>query len=312
MKKDLAYLHKQFMTECEFSVKLSPETLRGYQSSFDLLVKIMPGIELGDLSPEMITEYFKRLETRKRKVGRNTAKQGVKKSTIATYRSKLNKFFEWLRIKGFILENPFRKIAYPAVHYDDKKFLKREQIEKIFSALALAPGKQLTKKRNMALFAVLLNCGLRRSEVINIHNYDIDFERKTLLVKAETSKSKRDRLIPLNSSVLPVLRDYLEERRRNHYTTPFFFVSSNRDDRITRDGLKHLVVNLNIKSGVNFHLHQFRHTFAVNMLNNGCDIAKLKQLMGHSDIRMTIVYLRCLPTKAMRADIERLTFENLI
>ncbi|RJO59499.1 hypothetical protein C4546_01995 [Candidatus Parcubacteria bacterium] len=58
--------------------------------------------------------------------------------------------------------------------------------------------------------------------------------------------------------------------------------------------------------------HQFRHTFAVNVLNNGSDIAKLKQLLGHRDIRMTATYLRCLPTSAMRGDVETLTLDNLV
>ena len=312
MKKDLPLLHKEFMKECEFSVKLSPETLRGYQASFELLKTIMPHIDLDSLFPAMITEFFKRLETRERTVGKNTIKRGVKPSTVATYRSKLNKFFDWLRIKGRIEENPFAKIAYPSVRYDDRKFLKKGEIEKIFSALTLASYKSFIKKRNLAIFSVFLNCGLRKNELVNLRVYDIDLERKILLVRAETSKSRRDRTVPLNSNVVSFLKDYFEERRKRRCTTPFFFVSSICDDKLTKEGLVHVVASVKTVSGVAFHLHQLRHTFAVNMLNNGCDIAKLKQLMGHSDIRMTMAYLRCLPTKAMRADVERLTFDNLI
>jgi integrase/recombinase XerD len=59
-------------------------------------------------------------------------------------------------------------------------------------------------------------------------------------------------------------------------------------------------------------VHRFRHTFAVNFLNRGGDIAKLKQLLGHRDIRMTSAYLRCLPTSAMRTDVESITLESLL
>lgn len=312
MKKDLPQLHREFMKECEFSVKLSPETLRGYQASFEQLLAMMPSIELDSLSPDLVTEFFKRLEERKRKIGLTVVKRGIKKSTVATYRSKLNKFFEWLRIKGQIAENPFAEIPYPSVSYEDRKFLKRGDIEKIFAALTLYSKKSFIRRRNAAIFSVFLNCGLRKNELVNLRIYDFDLERKTLLVRAETSKSRRDRTIPLNSGVLSFIYDYIEERRKKRCATPYFFVSSSRDDRFTKDGLLHVVDDLNALSGVDFHLHQLRHTFAVNMLNNGCDIAKLKQLMGHSDIRMTMTYLRCLPTKAMRADVEKLTFENLI
>ncbi len=97
MKKELPQLFAEFIKEEEFSAKLSPETLRGYQSSFDLLLKIMPTTTLETISPKIMTEFFTRLEKRERVVGKNIKKKGVKKSTIATYRSKLNKFFEWLK-----------------------------------------------------------------------------------------------------------------------------------------------------------------------------------------------------------------------
>ena len=135
---------------------MSPETLRGYQAAFDILLKIMPHIALNSLSPDMISEFFKRLDGRVRKISKTLTKTGIKKSTVATYRSKLNKFFKWPRIKGCIKENPFREIAYPSVQYEDKKFLKREQIEKIFSALALNPGKPFIRKRNVAIFSLFL------------------------------------------------------------------------------------------------------------------------------------------------------------
>lgn len=311
MKKNLPQLYQEFMKECEFAVKLSPETLRGYENSFHLLTRIMPHLELGSLSPEMITEFFRRLQVRERKNGLNT-KRGIKTSTLVTYRSKLNKFCEWLRMKGYVKENPFAKLSYPAIHYEDRKFLKREEVEKLFAALTLKPGRAFLRRRNLALFGVLLNCGLRRNELVNLKAFDIDLERRTLLVRAETSKSRRDRTIPLNSTVLPLLRDYCQERQKKKYVTPYFFVSSTHDGRLTKYGLQHLVIELNALSGVRFHLHQLRHTFAVNVLNNGCDIAKLKQLMGHTDIRMTMTYLRCLPTSALRADLEKLTFENLV
>jgi len=312
MKKDLAQLHSAFMRECEFVGRLSPETLRGYRAGFDLLIKLMPAITVETVSSETMTEFFRRLDQRERHIGGGPPRIGIKKSTAATYRSKLNKFFDWLQQKGVISENPFTHMPYPAVRYEDRRFLKRENIEKIFAAITMNSHTAFHKKRDLAMFAVLLGCGPRRSELLNLRLYDIDLDRKTLLVRAETSKSRRDRIIPLNSMVISQLAEYLSERKKRNCASPYLFISSNQDSRLTHDGLKHIVANLNLSARVDFHLHQFRHTFAVNMLNGGCDIAKLKQLMGHSDIRMTAVYLRCLPTSAMRADVEKITFSNLL
>ena len=68
------------------------------------------------------------------------------------------------------------------------------------------------------------------------------------------------------------------------------------------------------ESGVKFHMHQFRHTFAVNFLHNcGQNSFKLQALLGHKSIVSTAIYTRCLPAEIVRADIERLArLENTL
>lgn len=315
MKQDLRQLFAEFIKEEEYSAKLSPETLRGYQMAFELLLKIMHTITLEMLSPKILTEFFARLERRERVVGRGITKKGVKKSTIATYRSKLHKFFGWLEIKGHLKENPFKHMQYPDVRYEDIKWLKKEGLERIITAIEakIKWNNLLVHKRNAAIFHILLGCGLRKGELLGLKIFDIDLERKILTIRAETSKSKVDRTIPIGSLVLRKLEDYLNERKKESYTTSYLFVSDNYDGKLTDHGFKHLIEKLVKESGIKFHAHQLRHTFAVNMLKNGCDIAKLKQLMGHKDIRMTMIYLRCIPTSAMRQDVEMLSsLDNFI
>ncbi len=58
MKKELPQLFAEFIKEEEFSAKLSSETLRGYQSGFDLFLKIMPTATLETISPKTMTEFF--------------------------------------------------------------------------------------------------------------------------------------------------------------------------------------------------------------------------------------------------------------
>ncbi len=310
----ISQLHEEFMDECRYARGLREETLRGYKHSFELLIRIMPTLTLEMILPKTITEFFRRLDTRERKVGKGgIIKIGIKKSTIATYRSKLNKFFIWLKNKGYIEKNPFDEMEYPSVNYDDRKYLKKEQIEKIFTALVMNTWiNQLVRKRNLAIFSVFLYCGVRRSELLGIKVIDVDFKRRTLRIRRETSKSQRERIIPLNSKVYMALQDYMDERKKLGSMEYSLFISANGKNGLTHSGLKHLVENMKKISGVKFHVHQLRHTFAVNLLNKGCDIAKVKQLMGHTDIRMTMAYLRCLPSKAMRADVELLDLDNLI
>ena len=174
MKRDLKQLHSAFMRECEFVGRLSPETLRGYRAGFDLLTKLMPTISLETISSETMTEFFRRLDQRERRTGKGPLKIGIKKSTAATYRSKLNRFFDWLKQKGIISENPFINMPYPAIRYEDRKFLKRENVEKIFAAIVMNSHTGFLRKRDLAMFSVLLGCGLRRSELLNLRVFDID------------------------------------------------------------------------------------------------------------------------------------------
>jgi site-specific recombinase XerD len=116
----------------------------------------------------------------------------------------------------------------------------------------------------------------------------------------------------LNSTTIEALRDYLTERARAGRRTPMLWTSGGQDRQFTTDGLKHLVEQVKEASGVRFHLHQLRHTFAVNVLCAGSDISKLKQLLGHRDARMTCTYLRCLPVSALRPDVERLSIDTLV
>ena len=309
--KDIQQLFEVFILENEFSRKLRPETLRGYRQVFTLFIKLLPDIQVNDLNAATIVSFFKVLQERKRLVGKGRVKNGVKKSTIVTYRNKLHAFFDWLERNKHISKNPFSDLKYPSVNYDDKQFLKKEQVEKIFTAIYLHHnGNLLILKRNIALFNILLFCGLRREEVLSLQVRDIDLGRKTLTVRADTSKSGITRYVPLSSIVATAIRDYLVQRR--NYSTPNFLVSSVEDRPFSFDGLKHLVVKLNNSSGVRFHLHQFRHTFAINFLKQSNNIFKLKELLGHKDIRMTAVYLRHMPLDEMRMDVERMSIDQLI
>lgn len=291
--KDLARLHLEFMTEQRFAARLSPVTLRGYSQSFDLLVALMPAITKEHLTPATMIEFFRRLETRTRVVGRGRELIGVKTSTVATYRSKLGRFFSWLKTRGHLAANPFEAMPYPRVEYEDRKYLGRMVVERIFSAIALTAewrGRFL-RKRNVALFSTLLYTGMRKGELLGLRVTDIDLDRLEVTIRAETSKSRQRRVVPINSKLCLALEDYFEERDKLRHQSEYLLTSSSGAP-FTADGLKHLVEHIKRLSGVNFHVHQFRHTFAVNFLNRGGDIAKLKQLLGHRDIRMTSGELR--------------------
>jgi len=316
----LRELHQEFMDQKKYSERLHDATLRGYQQSFDRLMKKNPNLTLNQLTPDTMNNFFRLLDTETRTVGRGTEKLGVKASTIETYRSKLNTFFEWLlkqrKPSGepkYISINPFSGIKHPDVKYEDRRWLKHEEIEKILSAVILNVDwlNEYSRKRNIAIIMTLLFTGIRSGELVGLHLTDIDFERRLLTISDITSKSKRYRIIAINQKLLMALQDFLQERKKRKLTTPYLFASSIKDERFTANGLKNVLKQISKASGVKFHAHRFRHTFAINMSLNGTDIYNLKLLLGHQHIDMTTRYLRHMPDTRMRANIDALTLDSL-
>ena len=310
---DLAQLHEQFMSECCYSARLSSATLKNYQAAFNLLVRIIPTLTLDTLDSKTMMVFFKELETRERIVGRGKVRRGVKQTTVATYRAKLRPFLKWLLQKRYIAVDPFASLPCPKTIYDEPKYLKKEQIEKIVTAINFCiPWTTLfVQKRNMAIFTLLVCCGLRKTELLNLMTYDVDLARAEVRVNGSTSKSRQYRILPLNSLARCKLQDYLEERKGRAYVTPYLFASEHRDERLTEDGLIHVVKRISEAAGEPFHLHQLRHTFAVNLVSSGTDISVVQKLMGHKSIHSTLVYLRSIPTSVMRQSVEALRWNNL-
>ncbi len=296
---------REYISECQFSACLRPETVRGYCAVFSLFTKIMPEVSSTEfLTPEMLNDFFKRIQTRKRLVGRNTVKTGVKNSTIKTQYSKLNVFFGWLCKKGYLERNPLKDIRPPQVNYDDYRRLEDNEINKIYSAITLHSSNPLMLRRDTMMVSLLLFCGIRLGEFISLQVKDIDIEKREISIRGETSKSNRTRVLKIHPTLVLHLKDYLRERK--NLKTEHLIVSKKGDSGLTREGLKHWVKSLIIKSGVKFHLHEFRHTFACKLAEADVNIFKIQKMMGHRNITMTMKYVRSMKTEDMMDDISKI------
>jgi len=308
MEKTLQELFTDYIAECRFARGLRPQTITGYEAVFDHFSTIMPEVvAVGSLTREIMIEFFKRIKTRTRIVGKNTPKVGLEDSTIKTYGNKLNAFFVWLIQKELIERNPLNGIKLKYPEYNDQRALRKEEIHKIISAIILHPVNPLILKRDIMMIDLLFFCGLRSGEFIGLKVIDLDMDRKMLTVRAETSKSKRSRTMPIHPTLLIHLQEYITERNRRNYRTEDLIVSSTKDKGLSVHGLKHWVNRLVRLSGVKFHLHQFRHSFACNLAKTNMSIIKIRDLMGHKSIKMTETYLRSMTAEDTRDDINKMT-----
>lgn len=305
---ELKQLFEEYISRCRYTARLRPETIRGYQSVFKLFLKIMPEVtELEDLTTEMLNEFFKRIQERTRIVGRDTLKTGVKNSTIKTQWTKLNVFLKWLKENKHIKENPLKGVKRPRVNYDDYRRLEDSDIRKIYTAIVLHSVNPFMQRRDTMITSILLFCGLRRGELLGLQVKDIDVIKREITIRGETSKSKRKRILRIHPTLLLHIRDYLSERNIRRFRTEYLIASNNGDSGLSKDGLMHWVKRLIKISGVQFHLHMFRHTFACKLAETGVNLFRVQKLMGHTDIRMTAKYARSMRTEDMEEDIGKIS-----
>ena len=301
-------LFEQYVYECRYSACLRPETIRGYTAVFNLFQKVMPlATTTASLTPDTFNEFFRRIQTRQRIVGKNTLRTGVKKSTIKTQWSKLNAFLAWLCNKGHLDTNPLTGIKPPQPDYNDFRRLEDSDIHKIYSAIARQSANSLMLRRDNLMISLLLYCGLRKGEFISLQVRDIDLQKGIITVRAETSKSKKTRLLPMHDTLIFHMQEYFKERNARRLRTEYLIVSTRADASLTREGLKHWVNSIIKKSGVRFHLHQFRHTFACKLAESNVSAFNIQRLMGHTSVMMTMRYVRSLRTEHMGSEISRIS-----
>jgi len=277
-----------------------------------LFSKLVPNLTADALTPYAFAQFCERLQTRVRVVGNREVRQGVKDSTVASYQRKLTTFFGWLVRNGHIERNPLDAMPRIVPKYEGVKMLRKGEVERIRAAIETHSRNLLQLKRDRAMVAVLLLCGLRKGELLGLKITDLDLEKRILVVRSDATKSKLPRKLPLNDQICLILEDYITERRRkSRITTPYLFVSLKRDGGLTVDGITRWVMRIRTSSGVRFHLHQFRHTFASNLAAQGVSAVQLQKLMGHSDLRMLQAYVRSLDAEDLRPAVSTLTFDSL-
>ncbi len=301
-KKPLKSYFEDYINECEYIKRLRPATIASYKEVFNNFQNYLPEIQyLEDLIPSLVTKFFFR------KPDQGT----LKISSLRTYYNKLCAFFNWLETYDHIPRGSLtKKIPKPPnPNYEDEKALSESQISQIESSIITNRINQpFLRKRDQLILNILIYTGVRRGELLGIRVCDIDFENRTLHIQGSSSKSKKSRILPINPTLFMHIRDYITIRNDKKIQSEFLLVSPNTLKPYTIHGLKFWVKHYKSCSGVKFHLHQFRHTFACALAKSNADITSIKSLLGHSSLSMTERYLRSITALSARSFVDDLKF----
>ncbi len=150
-------------------------------------------------------------------------------------------------------------------------------------------------KRNRLMFALAYDAGLRREELCGLASDDIDPAHRTLRVRPETTKNRRERVVPYSASTGAMLLDYLRQRRGLSSKRGQLFLSESRrnaSEPITLWTWSKVVRALAIKAEVRrFSTHTLRHLCLTDLARAGWDIHAIAQFAGHRHTNTTLLYV---------------------
>ncbi|ACC97724.1 Integrase family protein [Elusimicrobium minutum Pei191] len=213
-----------------------------------------------------------------------TSEGDYKKNTVLRKISVMRSFAKYLLKHEVIKNNPFKLLPLPKREKLLPKFLTQEETDRLIDTAA-NQGK--LPARDKALFELIYSSGLRRSEVTGLSIKDIDLNLGVVRVMGKGSK---ERLVPITDLAIEALKEYLSTRGVYNSGDPLFL--NRLGGRLTGDGLAYLVKNITIKANLarKVTAHSLRHSFATHMLNNGCDLRSLQEMLGHKSLSATQVY----------------------
>ncbi len=270
----------EFLQYNQFIRGRAPASIKRYKENLTFFFKYTRITNISEITQPIVLSFFIN--------GR--ANRDWSPSTFHTYFMSLHVFFRWCVTKSYITKDFTEDIEKPRIIKPLPKALSKENAEKLLEIVYNYPYTDVFQRyRNHAIFATFIFTGLRRNELLNLKFTDVDVENNTLFVRY--GKGGKDRIIPLNDTLVFILKKYLDMREKYLITCPEFFVSSKANSGFTEHGLKHVVKLIKKISNISFTLHALRHTFATLMLEGGCDIYSLSKMLGHSDIKTTTIYL---------------------
>jgi len=214
----------------------------------------------------------------------------LSRASVSRKLSSLRSFYKYLFNNEFIKTNPFKYVSTPKKEKKLPKYLGVEELELIFNIPnLLTPLGQ----RDKVILEVLYATGIRVSELVDIKISDIDFYRKEIRV---LGKGNKERIDPFGDYCLDAIDLFLEDGRKKilekHHTSCDYLIINEHGKKITTRGVEKIIDNIVKKASLKKHIspHMLRHSFATHLLNEGCDIRTVQELLGHESLESTQIY----------------------
>jgi len=270
----LEHVIEVYLTRCEVE-GLSPNTVVVYQETLEQFLGVAKedgfAGDVRTITPEHIYTYLSWVR-----------KRGVFDHTQHRRHREVRFLFVWLERLGYVEQNPFKHIKNIKLPQKVIRPMSAEDIQKLLSAPF--PSEFLAA-RNKAIILLLLDTGIRLSELIGLRLGDLDVETQRLHIL--NGKMKKQRVVRVGDTALVVLKDYIEIRGEQP-GQPFV---SKHGKAIRPNSIRVMLRRLAERAGVpHVHPHKFRHTFATWAIEAEAREIDVQFLLGHSSPAMVRRY----------------------
>jgi len=216
------------------------------------------------------------------------SRKPVRARTVRDYHGHLRAFFRWVVAEGYIEASPLEPIAPPIARADQVQPFTEVEVRALLAVALRAKHP----RRDEAIMLVLLDTGIRASELCALRQSDLDMQERRISV---VGKGNKRRAVYFGRDTARALFNHLRDEPKEPGAPLFRSERGTRSgEALTRSGLAQLIERAGVKARlekVRCSPHTFRHTMAVCFLRNGGQAFALKELLGHTDLKMTNRYV---------------------
>ena len=256
---------------------IAPKTQKAYRQDLQQFLN-WSGKSWAEITPRQIAQFKAHLL----RIDGKTEQRVLSDATVRRVLGTLKNFLGWMTRSRYLGFDPAIEVALPNLVEPEAQNLSDAEVEQIQQAIL----QTSLPERNLALMAVLLH-GLRANEVSALNREDFDGRRLAIRVAKADSKGA----VPLTLEAIQSVEAYLAWRVAQGGlvlpTSPLFVSHSrrNKGQRLSYEGIRKVVDALAEKTGIAFHAHRCRHTFATNLVLKGMNPYHVMTLTRHRSVQ---------------------------
>lgn len=245
----------------------SPSTMRTYLNELAQFMQVLGHTEASSFSASRLKDYLQYCHETLQ----------LSENTLHSRINALKFYYEQVLGK----EKFFWEIPRPK---------KKQQLPKVFNQDEIAAIiNSVQNKKHKVMLMLAYSGGLRVSEVVAIKTYHIDSKRMTIFIAQ--GKGKKDRIVALSPVLLVMLREYASTYEPDK--DGFLFPGILEGTMYSTRSLQEILQKAKKKAGITRpgSIHSLRHSFATHLVEKGTDVSMIQKLLGHNDIKTTLLYL---------------------